>query len=580
MLKGPLASLERHDRPAFEGRSGSERSTEPGSSAKTVASQPVVGYRIRPRTAKKEILVFTYHNPSGFPASVTDFSGATWTMVYQQQMQDGFRFYVPRQLTFPDGAIERYEYDARGNLTSRTDRAGDEWTLTYDRRGQLLMRTNPLGGTEQYTPNVDGSLAEAADAAGVTRTFVYDALKRIQTIQYGDGSTRGLEVDDADNIVRATNELGHAVQIGYDDNDRIRTMTDPLGGARCFDYDGNSRLAAFTDRAGNNTTVDYDPVGNVSEIRNGVGEAVRYRYDGRNQLTSVADGLGTAVEYDYDDEGRLTSVTDGLGKTGTLIQDPAGRVTSLTAPGGQTIRYTYDTVGRLTSIRNPTGRSRAFGYDARGNLSQVDVDGIITRYDFNALGELEDLIGPNGDRWRRQYDGAGRQTSLTDPLGRVIEYRYDLRGRRNGIQTPLGLTNRTFDAAGRLTRSQFFDGTTYDYVYDDNSRLLTTAGLALRRNAESQIIDSNGILSEYDGARRVRTITYARGKEVTYGYDARGRLVQLADWTGGVTRGSFTTRRTGARGSNGPTALPRISPTTKIMRSPACFIPARLLRPR
>ncbi len=41
---------------ALEGRSGSERSTEPGSSAKTVASQPVVGYRIRSRTAKKEIL--------------------------------------------------------------------------------------------------------------------------------------------------------------------------------------------------------------------------------------------------------------------------------------------------------------------------------------------------------------------------------------------------------------------------------------------------------------------------------------------------------------------------------------------
>ena len=56
LLKGPLASLERHDRPACEGRSGSERSTEPGSSAKTVASQPVVGYRIRSRTAKKEIL--------------------------------------------------------------------------------------------------------------------------------------------------------------------------------------------------------------------------------------------------------------------------------------------------------------------------------------------------------------------------------------------------------------------------------------------------------------------------------------------------------------------------------------------
>ena len=68
LLKGPLASLERHDRPACEGRSGSERSTEPGSSAKTVASQPVVGYRIRSRTAKKEILVYGSHNNSVFSA--------------------------------------------------------------------------------------------------------------------------------------------------------------------------------------------------------------------------------------------------------------------------------------------------------------------------------------------------------------------------------------------------------------------------------------------------------------------------------------------------------------------------------
>ena len=183
----------------------------------------------------------------------------------------------------------------------------------------------------------------------------------------------------------------------------------------------------------------------------------------------------------------------------------------------------------------------------------MDAGGIITGYEFNALGEIEDLIGPNGDRWRRQYDGAGRQVSLTDPLGRVIEYRYDLRGRRNAIQTPLGLTNRTFDAAGRLTRNQFFDGTTYDYTYDDNSMLLRTGGLALRRNAESQIIDSNGILSEYDAARRVRTITYARGKEVTYSYDARGRLVQVADWTGGVTRFTYdaANRRTRIERPNG-----------------------------
>ena len=472
---------------------------------------------------------FAYHQPSGFPAGVTDFSGATWTMEYQQQDQDGFRAYVPARLTFPDGATEQYEYDSRGNLTKFTDRAGEEWTFTYNERGQLLTLTNPLGGTGRYTPNADGSLAEAIDAGGVARNFSYDLLKRMSTIRNGDGSERGLEVDESDNIVWVTDELDRVVQIGYDDNNRIRTMTDPPGNARRFDYDGNSRLASFTDRAGDTRTVQYDPVGNVSEVRNGAGESVRFTYDGRNLLTSITDGLGTSVDYGYDAEQRLTSVTDALGKTGSLVHDAAGRVTGLTAPGGQTINYTYDVVGRMTSTRSATGRSRAFRYDARGNLSQIDVDGITTGYEFNALGELDVLTDPNGNRWLRGYDGGGRQTSLTDPLGRTISYDYDQRGRRHEIQTPLGLTRRTFDAVGQITRNQFFDGTTYDYTHDENNKLLATAGLTLRRDAESRIIDSNGILIEYDSAGRISNITYSPGKEVTYEYDVRGRLTQLSD---------------------------------------------------
>ena len=85
--------------------------------------------------------VFTYHDPSGFPASVTDFSGATWTMDYQQQAQDGFRFYVPRQLTFPDAAIravrvrrprQHDEASPIAPVTSRPSRTTE--------RGQLLTR--------------------------------------------------------------------------------------------------------------------------------------------------------------------------------------------------------------------------------------------------------------------------------------------------------------------------------------------------------------------------------------------------------------------------------------------------------
>ena len=56
MPKSPLRLLERRNRAAFDGRSSSERGIERGSSAKTVASWPWVGYAVRARTVKKEIL--------------------------------------------------------------------------------------------------------------------------------------------------------------------------------------------------------------------------------------------------------------------------------------------------------------------------------------------------------------------------------------------------------------------------------------------------------------------------------------------------------------------------------------------
>ena len=52
----PPRSLERRNRAGFDGRSSSERGVKHGSSAKTIASQPWVGYAVRARKAKTEIL--------------------------------------------------------------------------------------------------------------------------------------------------------------------------------------------------------------------------------------------------------------------------------------------------------------------------------------------------------------------------------------------------------------------------------------------------------------------------------------------------------------------------------------------
>jgi len=50
-----FAQMLGRDRAAFEGRRGGERSTDCGSTAKTVASLPWIDHSMRARTAKKEI---------------------------------------------------------------------------------------------------------------------------------------------------------------------------------------------------------------------------------------------------------------------------------------------------------------------------------------------------------------------------------------------------------------------------------------------------------------------------------------------------------------------------------------------
>ena len=54
--KSPLRSPERRNRATFDGQSSSERGIEGGSSPRTGASRPWIGYPARAKMAKKEIL--------------------------------------------------------------------------------------------------------------------------------------------------------------------------------------------------------------------------------------------------------------------------------------------------------------------------------------------------------------------------------------------------------------------------------------------------------------------------------------------------------------------------------------------
>jgi RHS repeat-associated protein len=118
------------------------------------------------------------------------------------------------------------------------------------------------------------------------------------------------------------------------------------------------------------------------------------------------------------------------------------------------------------------------------------------------------------------YDALGRQTSITDPLGRVTQFTYDAQGRQLTRTLPAGQTEENrYNDLGQLVLHVDFEGHVVEYIYDN-------AAGAGGRLAEKRLFDN---LTAYDNGQGTPAET------VQYTYDAFGRLVHLVDSLTGST---------------------------------------------
>ena len=86
----------------------------------------------------------------------------------------------------------------------------------------------------------------------------------------------------------------------------------------------------------------------------------------------------------------------------------------------------------------------------------------------------------------------GRLQGSGDPLGNTSQYEYDLSGRVTRVNLPGGATrDRTYDAVGNLVEIACSDATTITYTYDSLNRLAGANGLALTRDGEGRVTDTD-----------------------------------------------------------------------------------------
>lgn len=440
----------------------------------------------------------------------------------------------------PLGRAIAFGYDAQNRIAAVTDYAGGQTAYTYDANNNLVSVTYPNGAVRQYhyeNATFKNALTGITDERGVRYiTYTYDAEgKAVGEVMTGGVGSYGLAF--------GTNQT---------------TVTDPLGTQRTFAFQtilGVAKNTGQSQPGGSGCgpaaeALTYDANGNVSSRTDFNGKKTTYAYDlTRNLETSRTEGLsntGTALpetrtittswhptwrlpvevnEYTgasatgnplrrtstaYDDKGNIVSrsVTDvaaGQTRTSTTaytystavpglilqkVEDGPrtdvtdttvtdyyphdevcagaalgtgrdkgcrGQMKRVTNPLGQTTQYTrYNAHGQIEEIVDPNGTLTTLTYDLRQRLTSRTTAGETTAFQYDPVGQLTRLTQPDGSYIAYTYDGARRLTEVADSLGNRIAYTLDAAGNRTReeIRDPQGALAKTltraYDALGRM----------------------------------------------------------------------------------------------------------------------------------
>lgn len=500
---------------------------------------------------------------NGRQTAVIDPLGNRWTVTYDAAGNVTSR-------TDPTGATERYEYSPSGLLTAVVNPLGGRTVLGYTPRGALASITDPVGGTVTLATDASGRLTGYTDPAGRNVSLVTRDDGRIvrETFRFNgtDYSYENL-FDMSGRIVGQRLPNGAMTQVRYNRQNLVDGVTDARGLVQRLTYDTNGQPSVFQHFDGTSLVLGRDAESRVTGFTLSDGRTFRRTLDPLGRPTSVTLPSGITLASTYDAAGRLVSFTSDRG-TFRMTYDAAGRVTSSTSPWGAITRYEYDRAGRRTATIDPLGNRTEIIYDAAGNVRQVrhpggatstierdlagqivaitDERGAVTRFVRNRASEITSVTDPSGEVTRYTYDDIGMLASATLPSGATWVFLNSPMGDRLARRFPWGgEETRTYDAAGRITRSTDATMVTVNYEYDTRGRLTArippTASEVERvtYTPSGQLATASGpwgVTSySYDASGRLRSVIYSGGMSIEYEYDSNGRRTAVRT-PGGTTR--------------------------------------------
>lgn len=422
------------------------------------------------------------------PIRVKDAKGAFTTTSYNSRGQ-------PIYINYADGTEEKFQYSTDGNLIRSI--AKNKAITTYERDcfGRILSETVYSHLNKQFSKKsftyYGTKMTSSTDEEGVTTYYHYDGAGRLNAVLCEDYH-KVIEYDALSRIAKVTEWFGPQTQ-----DCRVQA----------YEYDllGNVIEERIEDASGfilTQTNYAYDECGNrthIKQYREKEVATTQTFYNAEDQPIRVIDAENneTNIEYCYTHKNAYQQyvlqqrITDPKGIKTIKTFDPLGRLVSVAK---------YNLMGVVIAHEELT-------YDAVGNLVQrvdhVLIDGlpvkqittkwfynamhqetcVIEAFDtpeqkktysfYNAFGQKEKIVKPDGVQILHNYDALGRLSHfLASDSSFDYKYSYD---KRHNITEVNDLkhnlkTLRVFDRRGRLSIETLGNELTLSYQYDSLDR--------------------------------------------------------------------------------------------------------------
>jgi RHS repeat-associated protein len=464
--------------------------------------------------------------------------------------------------------LTTYTYDALDNLSGVNQR-GQTRTFTYDSLSRLTQSTNPESGTITYTYDGNGNVLsktapmpnQTNPAVTVTTAFGYDALNRLTSKTYSDGTPTTLFGYDIASITMGTAHFAINNTIGQMSWSAPVTASGPIT-MDSYSYDAVGRVTDYWQCTPYNcsgpnpwhTHYTYDLAGDVANWTHPSGVTFTNNVNSAMQVTQISSSQDDSTHpgnlipnISYTPFGALKSLQDGCAGSNCTLQEtydynnrlqPA-RIqlgTSANNASDFCLAYNY-----YLSLGSPGACSTTLPPQGGGNNGNVmgylyqDFSPFAltysTFYNFDPLNRLTQSVASGAashnltfgyDPWgnMRCTGGAGICTQvLFDTSSNRINsagYSYDAAG--NLLQDPntVPATNYTWDAEGRLT-AMTENGTTYfTNIYNSRGQVVEAVYPGFNSKVEGIFDPSGRELGHYDGVNNAwwDTDVWAAGRMV------------------------------------------------------------------